>query len=105
VRLRYNLISKIIAKGEIVMPTIDTTKMSSRGQVVIPETVRNEMGLKAGAQFVVISQGDVVMLKVLSAPSAKEFAALHKRLQRKTRAAGFTPKDVTKAVVDVRRRS
>ena len=30
------------------MSTLTTTKMSSRGQVVIPEAVRNEMGLKAG---------------------------------------------------------
>jgi AbrB family looped-hinge helix DNA binding protein len=86
------------------MSTLATTKMSCRGQVVIPETVRNEMGLKAGAQFVVISQGDVVMLKVLSPPSAEEFSALQKRLRRKARAAGLTQKDVTKAVVDARRR-
>ncbi|MGA2061546.1 MAG: AbrB/MazE/SpoVT family DNA-binding domain-containing protein [Thermoguttaceae bacterium] len=87
------------------MPALSTTKMSSRGQVVIPETIRSEMGLKAGVQFVVISQGDAVMLKVLSPPSAEEFAALHKRLRRKARAAGRTQKDVVKAVADVRSRS
>ncbi len=86
------------------MSTLATTKMSSRGQVVIPEEVRNEMGLKEGAQFVVISQGDVMMLKVLTPPSAKEFSALQKRLRRKARAAGLMQKDVAKAVVDVRRR-
>jgi AbrB family looped-hinge helix DNA binding protein len=85
------------------MPALSTTKMSSRGQVVIPETVRNEMGLKAGSQFVVISQGDAVMLKVLSPPSAEEFSELQKRLRRKARAAGLTQKDVAKAVVDARR--
>ena len=36
------------------MSTLATTKMSSRGQVVIPEAVRNEMGLKAGDEFVVL---------------------------------------------------
>ena len=87
------------------MQALSTTKMSSRGQVVIPETIRNEMGLKAGAQFVVISQGDVVMLKVLSAPSVEEFAALHKRLRGKAQAAGRSQKDTVKVLEDVRRRS
>ncbi|MBI5525368.1 MAG: AbrB/MazE/SpoVT family DNA-binding domain-containing protein [Deltaproteobacteria bacterium] len=31
--------------------------MSSKGQVVIPETVRNELGLKTGSQFVVLGRG------------------------------------------------
>ncbi len=87
------------------MPALSTTKMSSRGQVVIPETIRSEMGLKAGVQFVVISQGDAVMLKVLSAPSVEEFTNLHKRLRRKARAAGRTQKDVVKAIADVRSHS
>jgi AbrB family looped-hinge helix DNA binding protein len=87
------------------MSTLTTTKMSSRGQVVIPEIVRNEMGLKTGARFVVISQGDVVMLKVLSPPSAEEFASLHKRLRQKARAAGRKQKDIDKVIMHVRRRS
>ena len=49
------------------MSTLATTKMSSRGQVVIPEAVRNEMGLKAGSQFVVTSRGDAVMLNYMAA--------------------------------------
>jgi AbrB family looped-hinge helix DNA binding protein len=87
------------------MSVLATTKMSSRGQVVIPEVVRNEMGLQAGAQFVVTSQGDAVMLKQVSPPSDEEFAALHRRLRQKARAAGLTRKDVAKAIAKARRRS
>jgi AbrB family looped-hinge helix DNA binding protein len=87
------------------MSALATTRMSSRGQVVIPETIRNEMGLEAGAQFVVISQGDAVMLKRLSNPSAEEFAVLHERLRRKARAAGLTKKNVAEAIAKVRRGS
>ena len=31
--------------------TIATTKMSSRGQIVIPESIRKQLGLVPGAQF------------------------------------------------------
>lgn len=32
---------------------IATTKLSSKGQIVIPEEFRKKMGLEAGTQFVV----------------------------------------------------
>jgi AbrB family looped-hinge helix DNA binding protein len=44
-----------------------TTKLSSRGQVVIPEEIRNRLGLEPGVQFVVGGDRDVVILKVLQA--------------------------------------
>jgi len=43
-----------------------TTKLSSKGQVVIPEDVRNDLGLTEGDRFVVIGQGDAVILKVIT---------------------------------------
>ena len=42
---------------------VETTKMSSRGQVVIPEEIRNRLGLKTGDRFLVIADNDVVILK------------------------------------------
>lgn len=84
------------------MSTLATTKMSSRGQVVIPEAVRDEMGLDAGTQFVVLAVGDAVMLKRLSPPAKEEFEAIHKRLRQKARAAGLTRKDIARAVAKVR---
>lgn len=85
--------------------TLATTKMSSRGQVVIPESVRNSLGLKAGSRFVVIGQEDMVLLKVLLPPSPEEFAALQKRLRRKASAVGRTQKDIPGAIASVRRSS
>jgi AbrB family looped-hinge helix DNA binding protein len=43
-----------------------TTKLSSKGQVVIPEEVRNDLGLNEGDPFVVMGQGDAVILKVIT---------------------------------------
>ena len=52
------------------------TKMSSRGQVVIPEGVRNELGLEAGSAFAVFANKNAyaILLKNLEFPEpAKAF--------------------------------
>lgn len=47
------------------MAEIETTKMSSKGQIVIPEQIRNKLGLKTGSKFIVIADKDVVILKTM----------------------------------------
>ncbi|MBM3494752.1 MAG: AbrB/MazE/SpoVT family DNA-binding domain-containing protein [Armatimonadetes bacterium] len=81
-----------------------TTKMSSKGQVVIPEKVRTELGLSAGVQFLVLGHGDTVMLKVISPPSRQQFEASLDRLRRAAKAAGRTRKDVARVIAEVRGR-
>ncbi len=80
------------------MPTIATTKMSSKGQVVIPEEIRKSLSLTAGAQFIVLAEDDVVILKSISPPSPKEFNAVIRRARAQAKAAGMVPAHVVKAV-------
>jgi AbrB family looped-hinge helix DNA binding protein len=84
--------------------TIATTKMSSRGQIVIPETIRTQLGLTPGAQFVVLGQEDVVMLKLISPPTMKEYNELKGRLRQQAREAGLKRTDIEKTVKEVRNR-
>jgi AbrB family looped-hinge helix DNA binding protein len=70
------------------MPNLATTKMSSKGQVVIPEGIRKRLGLKAGAQFVVVGDKDVVILKAISPPSMEDFDALISEARRQAKKAG-----------------
>jgi AbrB family looped-hinge helix DNA binding protein len=81
-----------------------TTKLSSRGQVVIPEEIRSRLGLKEGTQFVVIAEGDTVLFKVLQPPSFGEFKALLSRAQKAARKAGMKPSDIEAAIKKVRER-
>jgi AbrB family looped-hinge helix DNA binding protein len=86
------------------MATLATTTMSSKGQVVIPEAVRNEMGLAAGDEFVVFAHDDIVILKCIRKPSMKEFDALIKRTRKQAKLAGIKRSDVAKAVAAARGR-
>jgi AbrB family looped-hinge helix DNA binding protein len=86
------------------MATVATTKLSSKGQVVIPEDVRKALGLEPGAQFVVMGDGDVVILKRIETPARSEFRTMAARARGQSRRAGLKPADVRKAVRNVRRR-
>ena len=84
------------------MENIETTRMSSKGQVVIPEAVRNRLGLKTGAQFVVMGDRDVVILKTIAAPARNEFAAIAAKARREARLAGLQVSDIARAVRTIR---
>ncbi len=87
------------------METLATTRMSSKGQVVIPEEIRERLGLQAGTQFVVVGNRDVVILKAISPPSLKAFDDLVSRVRRQARRAGLRRSDVKAAVKKVRERT
>jgi AbrB family looped-hinge helix DNA binding protein len=80
------------------MEKFATTKMTSKGQVVIPEDIRKQLRLKAGARFVVIGRKDVVILKEIAAPSMKEFDSLILEARRSAKRAGLKKSDIGKVV-------
>ena len=86
------------------MAGLATTKMSSKGQVVIPEEIRNRLGLKPGSQFIVVGEKDTVILKAVSPPSMKEFDDLIAEARRQARFAGMKRSDITAAIGKVRGR-
>ena len=85
------------------MGTAATTTLSTRGQVVIPEEIRAQLGLEPGAQFVVIADRDVVIFRLLEPPSLKDFAAIVGRARKIAKQTGMTQADITNAVKKVRR--
>lgn len=85
------------------MKNLATTKMSSKGQVVIPENIRKRLRLGAGSRFVVVGQDDVIILKAIEPPSMQEFDNLIKKVRQKVKKAGLKRSDVDEAVSIVRR--
>lgn len=87
------------------MSAFSTTKMSSKGQVVIPEEIREKLGLHSGSQFIVIGENDVVILKSINPPSMDEFSDLLKQAQKEVKKSGLKKSDISEAVSKVRKKS
>ncbi|MBI4258522.1 MAG: AbrB/MazE/SpoVT family DNA-binding domain-containing protein [Thaumarchaeota archaeon] len=42
---------------------VDATKLSERGQVVIPKDIRDKLGLQVGAKIVIFATEDTIILQ------------------------------------------
>ena len=84
------------------MVNIATTKMSSKGQVVIPEGIRKSLKLKTGAQFIVVGDDNVVILKNITPPAIEEFDELITKARKTAKQAGLKKLDIKEAVMKVR---
>lgn len=82
-----------------------TTRLSSKGQVVIPEEIRKDLGLSEGDQFIVIGEGDAVILKTITPPKIEEFHKLLGQARSAIRKAGIKRADVKSAITKVRNRA
>ena len=80
------------------MNKIATTKLSSKGQVVIPEAIRRGMGLETGTEFVVVGEDGTVVLKVIEAPSMREFDEIVAKARKDARLAGLRKSDIAEAI-------
>lgn len=87
------------------MAAYATTKLSSRGQVVIPEEIRNNLGLSEGDQFLVIGEGDAVILKAITPPKLEEFHELLSQARTEAKRAGIKKAGLKSAIAKVRRRA
>ena len=86
------------------MANLATTKMSTKGQVVIPDDIRKRLNLKTGSQFVVVGENDVVILKVILPPAMNEFDTLIAEARRQGKEAGLKQSDISDVIAKVRGR-
>lgn len=84
---------------------VETIKMSSKGQIVIPQGIRKEINASEGTVFAVISSRDSVILKKVRTPSKEDLMDElrgiakdgRKRLERKGIKEADIPSIVEKA--------
>ena len=86
------------------MVTFSTTRLTSRGQIVIPEDIRNRLGLKEGMQFIVMGEGDAIILRIIIPPSMEDFDQILKRTSQSAKKEGMKQSDINESIKHYRTR-
>ena len=77
---------------------VETVRMSSKGQIVIPQDVREEIHVNEGTIFAVVGTKDTIILKKITTPSKeeliKDLGLFSKKAKMKLQTKGFTEKDL-----------
>ena len=84
------------------MEKIEVTRLSSKGQVVLPQAIREKMHLEEGERFVVIGNGDTIVLKKLEMPSLASAQALVYKSRVFAKKAKLSLRHIKEAIHKVR---
>jgi AbrB family looped-hinge helix DNA binding protein len=80
------------------------TTISEKGQIVIPQSIRKELGIKPGTKFLVFGKGDIVIMKKLELPDIKrEWSEIFKVLGKKN--LMLSESEIQKEVAESRKRN
>lgn len=55
---------------------MDVTSVSTKGQAVIPQAMREQLGLKPGSKLVIFCDGSRLLMKPISKPQLSAFTTL-----------------------------
>ncbi len=75
---------------------VEFTRMSSKGQIVIPKKLRE--GFEEGTPFAVIRDKDTILLKQIKLPGLKEFERLVEKGVKLAKERGLKESDVDEIV-------
>lgn len=81
---------------------VEFTKLSSKGQVVIPQDIRESLKLREGTPFAVITQDNAILLKKMDLPKIKTWKEVTKPFRKAAKKSGFTREDLARIIEEVR---
>ena len=86
---------------------IETVKMSSKGQIVIPQHIRERIKAVEGSVFAVVDNKDSVILKKIETPTREDLIKELKKIAVESRKSlekkGVKEEDIQKIVEKTRR--
>lgn len=77
---------------------VETTKLSKRGQVVIPQRIRKDLGLAEGDRLLVYGARGAIVFKRLELPSVEELERLTSWGRKFAAKKQITRRKVAKAI-------
>lgn len=80
----------------------EVTTISEKGQVVIPQSIRKELGIKPKNKFLIYGRGDTIILKKLELPSLKkEWENIFRLMDKKS--LKISDEEILKEIAAVRK--
>lgn len=73
------------------METLEITSLSTKGQVVIPRNIRNQLNLDIGDKLIVVCDGSNILLKPVLKPCMSEFKSLIEETDKIAKDLATTP--------------
>ena len=84
------------------MDSLEITSLSTKGQIVIPRSIRNQLNLDTGDKLIVVCDGTNILLKPVLMPSMSEFKTLVEETDKITSELATTP-DMLSAFINENR--
>lgn len=86
------------------MNNLATTKLSSKGQIVIPEEIRNQLGLHTGDQLLVVAEKGVMILKTIEKPDMSQYKYLINKTRKLAKTSKLKEQDLIRAIKTARKK-
>lgn len=74
------------------------TKLSSKGQIVIPSEIRERLNIKEGNMFIVSDNNDSICLKKIEVPKIKSWDEATKPFRNAANKTNFTKEDLDRLI-------
>jgi antitoxin PrlF len=86
------------------MSILDVTSLSTRGQVVIPNDIREKIKLEPGTKMIIIQEGDNILLKPIKASKMSQFDKIIAIGDKARKELNLKESDVDQAIKNVRKK-
>lgn len=87
------------------MSNFSVTSLSSKGQIVIPNNLRKQLGMTPGIKLIIFTDGSNVLLKPIQTPKIDQFQNLIKESRALAQKKKLKSVDVNKFIKQVRNES
>lgn len=85
---------------------METVKMSKKGQIVVPKSIREALGFSAEDKFIAYGKDDYVVFKKIDFPDLRrEFKDLVRATTRIAEKEGITEADIDKEIAAYRKKN
>lgn len=86
------------------MSILEVTSLSTRGQVVIPNDIREKMKLEPGTKMIIIQEGDNILLKPIKTPRMSQFDKIIAIGDKARKELNLKENDIDQAIKNVRKK-